>query len=247
MAVVEFMFKMIGKGELLLHRDSIEYADYVEAWRLDRKNNKKQGSKKGDDRSPAWTWLGALHWDDRPTERGGTGEVGIPSYCITSMLAAAGTQIILKGNKTYKEAAAAAVFPMLDYYPLTVNGRPIDAAALIASLGKEESFAKHVERVKQEGFNLDVRRAKAGASRHIRVRPCFVDWKVAGEVRVDTERVPENVLAEIFEIMGERGLGDFRPSSGKPGRYGMFKVVLEPIGARPVGGNGKPKQKPALV
>ena len=218
-----YTFKWVGITPLLLHQDNIEFGDNIEAWRLDASNQKKAGKKKGDDRSPAWTWLGYLPSDPQ------TGEAGIPAHYLTSMLAAAGTQIPTgKGMKTYKEAAAAAVFPEEDYFVLTTKGRTIDVHALEAKLiEKEEDFREHLKAVRAAGFDLDMRRAKVGAGKHVRVRPKFVAWEVTGEVRVDTSCIPVGILETVFKIMGQRGLGDFRPSCNRPGRFGMFGATMK--------------------
>lgn len=222
MDAVEFKFKMIGKTPLLLHQDNIEFGDEIEAWRLAAENQKKAGKKKGDDRSPAWTWLGYLPFDPD------TGEAAIPAHYLTSMLAAAGTQIPTgKGTKSYKEAACAAVFPLLDFFPLTTKGKPFNVAELTTQLHAEEDFRQHLVKVRAAGFDLDMRRAKVGAGKHVRVRPKFMQWEVTGDVRVELDRIPQDILTSVFRIMGDRGLGDFRPSCVRPGRFGMFGVELK--------------------
>jgi len=52
--MTEMSFELKGITPLLMHRDDVEAADEVKAWRADPKN--KNISVPGDDRSPAWTW-----------------------------------------------------------------------------------------------------------------------------------------------------------------------------------------------
>ena len=54
---------LTGKTPLLMHHDNIEWADFMDEWKSNPDN--KAGSKAGDDRSPAWRWLGAAYHDGK--------------------------------------------------------------------------------------------------------------------------------------------------------------------------------------
>ena len=58
-----YAVEIIGKTPLLMHHDNIEWADYMDTWKNDPGN--KKTSKAGDDRSPAWRWLGCCYHDGK--------------------------------------------------------------------------------------------------------------------------------------------------------------------------------------
>lgn len=64
----DYIVTLTGKTPLLMHADSIEWADEMDRW---KSNANKKGSRAGDDRSPAYRWLGCLYHD-------GT-NVGVPN------------------------------------------------------------------------------------------------------------------------------------------------------------------------
>ena len=51
-----------GMTPLILHKDDVDWADKMDDWKSDP-NNKKH-SKAGDDRSPAWRWIGCVYHTD---------------------------------------------------------------------------------------------------------------------------------------------------------------------------------------
>src|SRR5688500_18972337 len=53
--------KIKGVTPLLMHADNIEWADSMDEW--NREPGNKATSKAGDDRTPAWRWLGCLNHD----------------------------------------------------------------------------------------------------------------------------------------------------------------------------------------
>lgn len=64
-----YIVNCTGLTPLLMHSDDVEWSDSIKAWRDDPAN--KRFKVAGDDRSPAWTWIGYL-WHDGTV-------VGIPA------------------------------------------------------------------------------------------------------------------------------------------------------------------------
>jgi hypothetical protein len=81
------------------------------------------------------------------------------------------------------------------------------------------------------GFNLYMKRAPVGASKHVRVRPRFEIWETTGVFKVTEEAIDDKILKQMCEIAGDQaGLSDWRPSSPKsPGPFGQFSVSLEQV------------------
>lgn len=216
-----FEFTLTGIRPLLMHVDAVEWGDTLKAWQTDPDN--KDISKAGDDRSPAWTWLGYLPFHD---------VASVPSSYISGALRDAGkTFKVGKGNKTYKQAAVSGVWLEAEFFPIVgPDGKPYPIAAIREKLCDELSFPRHLEVVRRHGFNLDMRRAKVNNSKHVRIRPRFDNWKLVGTLEVpDTEALPAHVLTRLFEIAGKGGIGDYRPSAKSPGPFGVFSASLKPI------------------
>ena len=212
--------KIRGNTPLLLHWDNIEWADSMEEWKNDPAS--KKGSRAGDDRSPAWRWIGCMYHD---------GEVaGMPSDNLMRCLMEGGAMVPVpggKGGKTFKAQSQSGMMVNEAYWPLTIDGKTIPVASVNALLA-EESFAKHREVARSLGFELFVKRAKIGASKHIRVRPRFDKWELSGSVTVWDEQITDKVLADILRYGGQyKGLGDWRPGCKTPGSFGMFEATIQ--------------------
>ena len=80
---------LTGESPLLLHRDNLEFSEVVKKWQKAPEN--KELSQAGDDRSPAWTWIGCLYTDKKT--------VGIDADCVMSMLREGGAKL-KTGRKT---------------------------------------------------------------------------------------------------------------------------------------------------
>jgi hypothetical protein len=213
-----------GTQPLLLHHDDIEWADRMESWKNDKDNKKK--SKAGDDRSPAFRWLGCLYRDD-------AGEIIIPTENIMRALMEGGAMVLVPGGrsgKTFKSQSQSGIMPRSVGWPLLLNGSAINAKAL-AALMKVADFTEHLNVVKKLGFSLMVKRAKVGASKHIRVRPMFSPpWSCNGELVVTDDQITSDVLCDILEMAGKyKGLGDWRPGAKTPGTFGMFSATVEQL------------------
>ena len=87
------------------------------------------------------------------------------------------------------------------------------------------------EVVKKLGFELFLKRAKIGQSKHVRVRPFFLNWSAVGSILVMDSQITREALTDILEAAGAyKGLGDWRPSSKTPGPYGTFSAIVTPVG-----------------
>ncbi len=155
--------ELTGKTPLLLHHDNIEWADFMEDWKSNPDN--KKDSKAGDDRSPAWRWLGACYHDPNV--------LGVPAANIMRSIMEGGAMVPVPGGKmgkTYKAQTQSGMMCVETLWPLYVDGATISWPDVNA-LGDEKKFRVHREKVHAMGFNLLVKRAKVGSSKHVRVRP----------------------------------------------------------------------------
>ena len=210
-----------GKTPLLMHHDNIEWADFMDAWKNDPAN--KKGSKAGDDRSPAWRWLGCVYHD-------GT-HLAIPQANIMKSLMEGGAMVPVPGGKngkTFKSQTQSGMMSVEPFWQLRIAGKPLTWAS-IESLKDCETFADHKQKARSLGFELLVKRAAVGTSKHVRVRPQFAaGWSVVGSIAVWDEQITEAALRDIFEYAGQyKGIGDWRPGAPKkPGPYGTFEAKI---------------------
>ena len=216
-------YQIILEGEtpLLMHRDNIQFSECVRAWQQENRSL----SVAGDDRTPAWSWIGSLYDD---------GEyVGLNADNMMTMLREGGAKVPTGAkNETYKRQTQSGIVLEEICPPLLVNGKRLEMAPISALLD-EDVFAAHVEAVQEMGFDLLVKRAKVGTSKHIRVRPMFGKWAVITSLMVVDPKesgITQEVLQKILNKAGSLcGLGDWRPSSRTPGQFGRFSATVEPI------------------
>lgn len=133
-----------------------------------------------------------------------------------------------KNGKTFKSQTQSGMMSVEPFWKLLVGGNPI-AWADLEPLKDELKFAEHKAAVRSLGFELLVKRAAVGTSKHIRVRPEFAaGWQAVGSVTVWDEQITDHVLRDIFEYAGQyRGIGDWRPGAPKkPGPYGTFEANI---------------------
>lgn len=220
MAQRTYEVTLTGKTGLIMHPDNIEWSDYMAEWQKDPSN--KAISKKGDDRSPAWRWIGSVQHDGR--------HVGLPSDNLMTMLREGGARVPTgKGSKTYKSQTQSGLIVTDLFWPISVNGSPV-AWDDIKPLREEEDFMKHLDRVRELGFDLLVKRARIGQSKHVRVRPMFTNWSATGRVAVFDEQITTKILDSIlFEAGRYVGLMDWRPSSKTPGPWGTFVATIKEV------------------
>ncbi len=227
-----YSFTLTGITPLLMHADDVEKADTLDAWRKAPEN--KGVSKAGDDRSPAWTWKTYCYSDGE--------DLAIPSDNLMAALRYAGSQLILKKQKTFKSATQCGLVIRDLFSPLLipVYKDPEDTDSEIVSWKKikaqdiediDGNFANHTKVANELGFKLFVKRAPVGASKHVRVRPRFERWMVKGTVEVAMQEITEDILSKLWAIAGNyAGLCDWRPASPKsPGPFGRFTAVLQEV------------------
>ena len=213
-----YRITLTGKMPLLMHADNIEWADVMEQWKANP-NSKKIG-KAGDDRTPAFRWIGCLYHD-------GT-TIGMPNDNLMRCMMEGGALVPVPGatRKTFKSQTQSGMLVEGSHWPLRVQGKEI-AIAPILTLQDEASFAEHKRVAREYGFDLYVKRARIGQSKHVRVRPRFDEWAVEGLVRVWDEQITSDVLTQIITQAGYyKGLGDWRPGGKTPGPFGMFTATV---------------------
>ncbi|HWB15959.1 MAG TPA: hypothetical protein VG538_06080 [Vicinamibacterales bacterium] len=210
---------LMGKMPLLMHADNIEWADEMDAWKNDPAN--KKGSKAGDDRSPAFRWIGSLYHDGQ--------HVAIPSDNLMRSFMEGAAMVPVPGGKngkTFKSQSQSGMLIDGTHWPLMVDGQPILVAPILALKG-EKQFEAHQKAVEKAGFSLHVKRAKVGQNKHVRVRPIFQAWSARGVVHVWDEQITDDVLVQIVTQAGlYKGLGDWRPGGKTPGPFGMFTASI---------------------
>ena len=211
-----------GLTYLLMHCDNIIFSEFIQKWSSDPANKGK--STAGDDRVPAWTWVGYLYHD--------TKVIGVPSDNLMTMLREGGTKVQKKGKETYKKQTQSGIVIDQQQWPLYIGDDVVSMQPIDALIGVED-FTRHLEVVQELGFDLLVKRAKIGSNKHIRVRPMFRQWRLEGSLTVLDEELSgltEEVLTTIFEQAGALcGIGDWRPSSNASGTFGKFEVEVTKI------------------
>lgn len=215
-----YQVEITGITPLLMHSDDIEWSDKMDDWKSDASN--KKTSKAGDDRTPAFRWIGSLYHDGL--------YVGIPSQNIMRALMEGGAMVPVpggKGGKTFKAQTQSGMQILEPLAHIVVDGKQI-AMADINPLLQEQDFLKHKEATPKLGFDLFVKRAKIQQSKHVRVRPKFDQWAAKFTVYVKDEQITKKVLADILSYAGQyKGLCDWRPGSKTPGPYGMFTAAVK--------------------
>lgn len=217
-----YAVEIIGKTPLLMHHDNIEWADYMDTWKNDPGN--KKTSKAGDDRSPAWRWLGCCYHDGK--------RLAIPQANIMRAIMEGGAMVPVPGGKmgkTFKSQTQSGMMCVETFWTLeTAEGRVIEWPTL-AELNRIDSFPEMREKVRELGFDLLIKRAKIGTSKHIRVRPEFsAGWRISGHISVWDEQITGDALASILEYSGQyKGLCDWRPGGRTPGPFGTFSATIQ--------------------
>jgi hypothetical protein len=217
--VRKYTVKLTGQSPMLMHKDNIQWGERVRAWTKDPAN--KGVSVAGDDRSPAWTWLGYLYHDGKV--------LAVDADCIMSMLRAGGTKCPAPtGRGSMKVQTQSGILCNELFWPLENNGATVPFAPLVA-LADEDDFDKHVATVEGMGFDLLVKRAKIGQAKHIRVRARFDNWSASGTLTVMEATITTDMLKTILNYAGVyAGLCDWRPGSPKsPGQFGKFTAEVE--------------------
>jgi len=209
-----------GKTPLLMHWDNIEWADQMDKWKADPKNKAK--SKAGDDRTPAYRWIGTVYHDGNV--------VSMPSDNLMRCLMEGGAMVPTgKGTKTFKAQTQSGMMVGEPFWAFLLKGKQIPFAK-ISALTKEPDFDAHQRFAAAHGFILLVKRAKIGQRKHIRVRPQFDEWSTSGTLNVWDDQITTDVLLSIFEYAGRyKGLGDWRPGAKTPGPWGTFTAEIKEV------------------
>jgi len=220
MAIRKYAVTLKGQTDLLMHPDNIEWADRMEEWKNDPAN--KKSGKAGDDRTPAWRWIGSLYHDGKV--------VALPADNLQAAFMGGGAMVpVGKGSKTFKSQSQSGMYQVEQFWPLRVGGKTI-AMSDVEPLMAEAAFSAHAAAAKKLGFALFTKRAAVGQSKHVRVRPRFSNWSASGTICVIDDQITETVLRQILEYAGTyKGLGDWRPGGRTPGRYGMFAAEVRPV------------------
>jgi hypothetical protein len=213
----QYKIELTGLTPLLMHRDNLMFNEKIMEWRMMPENKKK--SKAGDDRCPAWGWIGYLYHDGQ--------QVGMDHDNIMTMLREGGTKVSTgHGKETYKKNTQAGIVLDQQQFSLTINNGRAVSMQDIEPLMESGDFAHQIKTVERLGFDLLVKRAVVGRSKHIRVRPRFHNWKLTGSLTVmdqELSGIDESILNLILKQAGSLcGIGDWRPSSPSAGRFGMF-------------------------
>ena len=258
---MQYHMTIKGLTPLIMDSDGVLAADEVTAWQKDSKN---KGTPKGDDRHPMWKWITSLYHDGD--------HVVMPAANLLKCLMVAAAKITVpggNGKEKYTKRLAQSVFFTDEYFTLTVpvkgNGSrsPIPIAPFLEL--KQNSYSEkkdnneivskalmtfddHVEFAEQHGFKLLIKRASPQWNKkHVRVRPMFKSWEFSGVMQVDLKHLgDEQVFWDIIESAGSRiGLGNWRPSLGAPGPFGVFEVELKDESGRLVKRPSVKKEKAA--
>jgi hypothetical protein len=213
---------LTGLTPLIMHADNLAFSEKVKAWQKDPQN--KELSTAGDDRAPAWVWMGYLYHD--------TKVIGLPADNLMTMLREGGAKVINKGKETYKKQTQAGIVIDSQLWPLEIPKEV--GVKQFNNLFKSNDFMEHLTAAESAGFELLVKRAKIGAAKHVRVRPLFRQWGATGTLTVidaELSGITKPVLQKIMDVAGSLcGLGDWRPSSPKSsGTFGRFSATLKKI------------------
>ena len=218
----DYRITLTGETALLLHHDNISWAETMKSWGTDPAN--RPSSVAGDDRSPAWRWLGNLYHC--------AGLLTVPADNIMTLLREGGMRCPTgKGQKTFKAQTQSGLMVNESDWNLLIKGKTVPYAPF-ESLIENSDFQAHEQAAIDHGFVLFVKRAKIGAAKHIRVRPRFnPGWQISGTITVFDDAITTDVLRNILTFAGAyAGLGDWRPSSPKsPGPFGKFTAEVEEI------------------
>jgi hypothetical protein len=198
-----------------MHADDVEAASALDEWRKSPGN--KNLSVPGDDRSPGWTWQTYLYRD-------ADGMVAMPADNVMVALRQAGAKMTLKRQTTFKAITQSGLLLTDETLDFTNGGKPVPCAPFVEA--RDEKFAVQKKLVEKQGFELLVKRARVGNSKHVRVRPMFRAWQVTGVVQIIAPEITFESLQMLFDLAGDVGLCDWRPGCKTPGRYGMFEAEV---------------------
>jgi hypothetical protein len=210
-----FGVTITGVTPLLMRRDDVQWREDMDRW-LKVPENKK-ASKAGDDRFPAYRWLGSCYQDGAV--------LGIPSDNLMTLLREGAAKVASggKNGETFKRMSQSCLVIDQIQWPL-IGGKGAIKWPKLYALIEESDFSAHCEAAQAAGFELWAKPAKVGTSKHVRVRPRFNEWSASGTITSLDPRLTMETVTDILRIGGQFcGLGDWRPSSPRsPGQFGRF-------------------------
>lgn len=221
MKAKKYEVELIGETPLLMHRDNIKGGELVRAWAKDPSN--KKNSVAGDDRTPAWTWTTYCYHDGK--------RLVIDADNLMSVLRDGGKKCpAATGKGSLKAATQSGICVNEIGWPLLVDGAEIPWKP-IEALMNEADFEKHEEVAQALGFELFVKRARVGTSKHVRVRPRFDKWTTKGTILVLDDQLKTGVIDNLLKHAGFYcGLCDWRPGSpSAPGQFGRFTAKIKEV------------------
>lgn len=214
-----YSVRLVGATPLLMHYDNLAWDEVIKKWQKDPAN--KALSVAGDDRTPAWRWIGYLYTDG--------GMVAMPADNLMSALREGGKKVSTgRGQQTFKALTQAGIIVDQAAWAFETQGRQVSYDQ-VSHLIENHDFNEHMETAKKLGFELFVKRAKIGKAKHVRVRPRFDNWQAYGSLTVlEDQLITDDVLRLILINAGAYcGLCDWRPGSPmSPGVFGKFSVEM---------------------
>jgi len=214
-----YQVKITGITPLLMHNDNLSWCETMKKWEHDPAN--REGSVAGDDRTPAWRWIGSLYVDSK--------KICIPADNLMTVLREGGKRCPTgKKGATFKAQTQSGLVVDQAAWPLIASKGTIESEKIMALIGQKD-FDIQILTADELGFQLFVKRAKIGMAKHVRVRPRFDIWSCAGSITVFDEMITKDVLQNILTFAGTyAGVGDWRPSSPKsPGAFGKFTAEVK--------------------
>lgn len=222
----QYNVTLTGLSPLLMHGDNLSFSEKVKKWLNDPANREIKGSA-GDDRGPAWTWIGGIYHDGH--------FLSMPSDNLMTCLREGGAKVLTgrKGGETFKKQTQSGILIDGFGFDLLVGGKKVPLEPINSLIG-DNDFLHHTEVAESLGFELLVKRAKVGQAKHVRVRAMFRDWVAQGSITVIdeelsglTQGVIEKILAQAGALLG---LGDWRPGSPRsPGSFGRFQSEVKAV------------------
>lgn len=132
-----------------------------------------------------------------------------------------------RGKKSLKAQTQSGMAFAEPFLAFSCNGGSPIKMADLAQLQQDLEFEKHMEKARTLGFALDIRRARIGTSKHVRVRPVFDGWFATGTLNVWDDVLSTEALETVFYLAGDKyGLLEWRPSGRRPGPFGRFRATL---------------------
>lgn len=217
-SATQYDFTLTGTMPLIFHSNIVEKADLYEKW---LSSEEASGTPKGDDRYPAWKWQLYVPTDEEV--------VAFPDVDVMAAIKNGARKVVLRGSTTYLRDATTAIYVSTNFCRFEGSKGPLAVKWMqkIATM----TYAEQAQEVKKVGGRLRLDRLPINnKTKMVRVRPEFSQWTVSGRLMVIHDMIPKEKLVEILRNAGRYGgLGDYRPSSRRPGPYGQFEATIKPL------------------